>query len=47
MDDLEGFPNNSVGAIYSSHTLEHNAIGDGTLHATLQGRLTLSIVDIT
>lgn len=66
MDDLYGFDNNSVSAIYtryarfhslvvsvirlilcslvlcfdcngSSHTLEHNAFGDGSLDATLQG----------
>lgn len=36
MFDLKGIPNNSVSAIYSSHTLEHSSIGDGTLTATLR-----------
>eukprot|EP00595_Chromulina_sp_UTEXLB2642_P001717 CAMPEP_0196767970 /NCGR_PEP_ID=MMETSP1095-20130614/42185_1 /TAXON_ID=96789 ORGANISM="Chromulina nebulosa, Strain UTEXLB2642" /NCGR_SAMPLE_ID=MMETSP1095 /ASSEMBLY_ACC=CAM_ASM_000446 /LENGTH=166 /DNA_ID=CAMNT_0042136889 /DNA_START=1955 /DNA_END=2455 /DNA_ORIENTATION=- len=36
MYDLEGFPNNSVAVIYSSHTLEHSGIGDGTLFRTLE-----------
>ena len=35
MYDLEGFPNNSVGAVYGSHILEHASFGDGELGDTL------------
>eukprot|EP01034_Spumella_vulgaris_P022684 gene22684-28832_t len=36
MHDLVGLPSHCVSAVYSSHTLEHNAFGDGSLEATLK-----------
>lgn len=36
MHDLTGFPNSSVSAIYSSHTLEHSSMAG--IHTTLRGR---------
>ena len=38
MHDLRGMPNNSVGAIYSSHTLEHTTYGDSMITKTLAGK---------
>ena len=35
MDDLTGFPNSSVSAIYCSHTLEHSSMAG--IHNTLRG----------
>lgn len=35
MHDLTGFPNSSVSAIYSSHTLEHSSMAN--IHTTLRG----------
>jgi hypothetical protein len=34
---VQGFPDNSVAAVYASHTLEHNSFGDGKLETTLKG----------
>lgn len=58
MHNLQGFPNASVGVIYSSHTLEHNGIriGDATVQKTLAewsrvlrpgGLLLLSVPDFS
>jgi len=38
MDDLMGIEDNSVAAVYSSHTLEHASFGDGKMAKTLAGR---------
>jgi predicted O-linked N-acetylglucosamine transferase (SPINDLY family) len=37
MHDLLGIPDESVGAIYASHVLEHNSYGDGMLDTAIAG----------
>ena len=55
MHDLHGVTDNSVAAIYASHTLEHNSFGNGMLDATLKewhrvlrpgGLLCISVPDL-
>jgi predicted O-linked N-acetylglucosamine transferase (SPINDLY family)/predicted SAM-dependent methyltransferase len=36
MHDLKGFANNTIAAIYSSHTLEHTSFGDRKVFQTLE-----------
>lgn len=56
MNDLRGFPNASVAAIYASHILEHNTFGDRMIVDTLLewrrvlrpgGLLFISVPDLT
>ena len=55
MDQLEGIPDNSVSAVYASHTLEHASFGNGQLEDTLKewkrvlrpgGLLLISVPDL-
>ena len=56
MDDLQGFPDDSVSAIYASHILEHASYGNGHLTKTIDewyrvlrpgGLLMISVPDLT